>query len=720
MRAGTTAVRMRMALWVGLFLALAGLSQAVPAAEQTVLLPGGVPLMMVWIPGGSYLMGRYAGEQDSNSTGDPQHWVTLGGFWMAKYELTKRQWTAVMGTKPWLYGGSSVLADPDSPAMHVSWNNAQSFLTAMNSYTGKNFRLPSEAQWEYACRGGTRTRFYWGDDLDGTAIGIYGWYWGNCSYQQQYAHVVGQKLPNAFGLYDMSGNVDEWCEDDWHGNYTGAPSDGGAWVDSPRGISRVYRGGDFGGLTSSCRSAVRYDNTPVTYSDGIGFRLALNAADLTAPSGTIAINNNRSATNTRNVTLSLTWDDGTDGSGMVRMRFSDDGAHWSVWEPVAATRAYTLPPGPDGHRTVRVQYLDKANNRSLVYSDYILLDTTPPTGAIFINSGAATTVTQLVSLGLIWSDGSGAGVSRIRFSDNGSNWTAWMPFETTHAHTLPAGLGYHTVRVQYLDGAGNYSAVYNDYIKLVEASLGTTETVMLPGDVPLIMVWIPGGAFIMGRSPGEGSSSYEVPQHAVAIAGYWMAKYELTKRQWTAAMGTTPWAGISNVLADLDSPAECVSWNDAQSLLTALNSYSGKTFRLPSESEWEYACRAGSATRFYWGDDPEYTAIGDYAWYYDNAYNVAGQQYAHVVGQKLPNAFGLYDMSGNVLEWCEDDWFGSYTGAPTGGQAWVNNPRSEYRVIRGGSVFASPGGYSCRSACRTFRYPNTVVVGYGFRVARTP
>jgi hypothetical protein len=182
--------------------------------------------------------------------------------------------------------------------------------------------------------------------------------------------------------------------------------------------------------------------------------------------GSILINNNRSATNNRNVTLSLTWAGGA-GTGVVRMRFSDDGAHWTAWEPLSATRVHTMPEGPDGHKTVRVQYLDKLNNRSDVFHDYIRLDTIAPTGAILINGGATTTTSRTVTLGLTWAD-AGAGVSRMRFSDNGSTWTPWMPPTATRSHTLPlATLGYQTVRVQYLDGANNYSPIYNDYIKLV-------------------------------------------------------------------------------------------------------------------------------------------------------------------------------------------------------------------------------------------------------------
>ena len=181
--------------------------------------------------------------------------------------------------------------------------------------------------------------------------------------------------------------------------------------------------------------------------------------------GSIVINNNRSATNNPVVTMALTWAGG-DGTGVVRMRFSDDGCNWTGWLSLAASVSHTLSPLGDGHKTVRVQYLDKMNNKSAVFSDYIRLDQTPPTGTIIINGGAATTPTRSVTLGLTWAD-TGATVSRMRFSDDGAHWTYWMPPTATRTHALPEGLGYRTVRVQYLDGAGNYSAVYSDYIKVV-------------------------------------------------------------------------------------------------------------------------------------------------------------------------------------------------------------------------------------------------------------
>jgi formylglycine-generating enzyme required for sulfatase activity len=338
----------------------------------------------------------------------------------------------------------------------------------------------------------------------------------------------------------------------------------------------------------------------------------------------------------------------------------------------------------------------------------------PAVNAFAVNSGSGTTVSRGVTLNSVCA---GAPAEYQASESSSFSGASWFPYSTAPSFTIAsAGYGTKTVWFKVRNAAGMSSPI-SDTITL-EENTGTTETVMLPGSVPLKMVWIPGGTFQMGRYAGEQDSySDEDPQHLVTLGGFWMAKYELTKRQWTAVMGTAPWTGQSYVLADLDSPAVYVSWNNAQSFLTALNSYTGKSFRLPSEAQWEYACRGGTQTRFYWGDDPGYTAIGDYAWYVGNAWN-AGQQYAHVVGGKAPNAFGLYDMSGNVWEWCEDDWHGSYTGAPEGGQAWVDSPRGSHRVLRGGGWYNS--GYYCRSAYRYYSTPGGTFSNYGFRIAWTP
>jgi hypothetical protein len=198
-----------------------------------------------------------------------------------------------------------------------------------------------------------------------------------------------------------------------------------------------------------------YDGPPTVYGSG--------PYDIL---GGILINSNRSATNNPAVSLSLWWS-ATGGPGVSRMRFSNDGAVWSPWERLADTRAHTLAAGSDGYRTVRVQYLDRVNERSPVFSDYIRLDTTPPAGTIIINSGQSATRSPSVTLGLTWNDGAGAGVTRMRFSNNGSTWSAWEPLAAAKAWTLGGATpGYYTVRVQYRDGADSVSERFSDYIRL--------------------------------------------------------------------------------------------------------------------------------------------------------------------------------------------------------------------------------------------------------------
>lgn len=224
----------------------------------------------VWCPPGTFQMGCYPGEQSSSPMEEPRHPVTFAaGFWMSKYEVTRAQWDAVMADKS---REKCFCRESDNlPVTYVSWDDIQIFLSTLNTLRpGKNFALPSEAQWEYACRAGTTTRYYWGDDLDGSLIGEYAWYNENGGDD---AHAVGGRLPNAWGLHDMSGNLWEWTQDYAHGDYTGAPADGSAWL-TPEEPARIVRGGSwYNG--SGCRSAYRGAMTPESRFGDYGFRLVM-------------------------------------------------------------------------------------------------------------------------------------------------------------------------------------------------------------------------------------------------------------------------------------------------------------------------------------------------------------------------------------------------------------------------------------------------------------
>ncbi len=230
----------------------------------TITLPGGVPLEMVNIPAGSFQMGSGYDPPYSSTSEAPLHTVTLTyAFQLGKFEVTQAQWYAVMSGFP----QSQPSANVSLPVVYVSWNDCQMFLTALNGLGLGTFRLPTEAEWEYACRAGTDTRWSFGNDE--VNLGDYAWYSSNSGGG---AHIVGQKLPNPFGLYDMHGNVWEWVQDWYHSGYSGAPVDGSAWED-PVGNSRVLRGGNFSNSAVNCRSAYRSNSSPDGRNGNFGLRL---------------------------------------------------------------------------------------------------------------------------------------------------------------------------------------------------------------------------------------------------------------------------------------------------------------------------------------------------------------------------------------------------------------------------------------------------------------
>ena len=197
---------------------------------------------------------------------------------------------------------------------------------------------------------------------------------------------------------------------------------------------------------------------------------------------------------------------------------------------------------------------------------------------------------------------------------------------------------------------------------------------------------IPAGTFLMGSPEGEEGRIDIEHQHKVTISKpFYMQTTEVTQGQWKEVMGTEPWKGEDNVKEGDNYPAVYVSWDDAVAYCKKLSEKEGKTYRLPTEAEWEYACRAGTKTTWSFGDYE--ASLGDYAWYYGNAFNI-GDKYAHQVGLKKPNAFGLYDMHGNVEEWCHD-YFGRNYYKQSPAQDPQGPASGSSRVLRGGSWYYS-------------------------------
>jgi formylglycine-generating enzyme required for sulfatase activity len=243
-----------------------GTSPAAAAAVFQSVKPGQVfkdcdvcPEMVV-IPEGNFTMGS-----SDSSDEEPPHTVKIKSFLLGRTEVTQGQWKAVMGTNP---SGFSACGD-DCPVEKVSWNNARSYAQKLSQQTGKNYHLPSEAQWEYAARGGSYTKWSFGDNE--SELRNNAWFYSNSNNT---SHRVSQMLGNAFGLYDMHGNVWEWVEDVWHPNYNAAPTDGSAWTTGGEPARRVQRGGAWNVMHGILRSANRFKAAPDYVNDYTGFRIA--------------------------------------------------------------------------------------------------------------------------------------------------------------------------------------------------------------------------------------------------------------------------------------------------------------------------------------------------------------------------------------------------------------------------------------------------------------
>ncbi|MDE5123036.1 MAG: SUMF1/EgtB/PvdO family nonheme iron enzyme [Trichodesmium sp. St19_bin1] len=252
-------------------------------------LGNGIKLQMVYIPGGTFTMGSPESEEGRYDDEGPQHDVTVPPFFMGKYPVTQGQWKELasrtdLKVKLDLKLEPSYFKEPyqdidrwHRPVERVSWYEAVEFCERLSKLTQRNYRLPSEAEWEYACRAGTTTPFYFGKTITPELVNYNGRYVEGNAQEGEYrgeTTPVGQFYPNAFGLYDMHGNVSEWCLDTWHNSYDGAPTDGSAWETGGHSTSRVRRGGSWYFNPRWCRSAYRnnyYSDETVNFN--IGFRL---------------------------------------------------------------------------------------------------------------------------------------------------------------------------------------------------------------------------------------------------------------------------------------------------------------------------------------------------------------------------------------------------------------------------------------------------------------
>ena len=476
---------------LGLLGAFSGMAQDVNPKNLAIDLGNGVKLEMVLIPEGPFMMGSAAKEKDriNNSHLEPSpHEVKIRKpFYIGKYEVTQEQWVAIMGKNP------SNLKAPKLPVVNVSWEDCQEFIEKLNEKTNGGFCLPTETEWECACRAGTRTAYSFGDQItrkDANYI-----YVTNIFAPRTPLVPVGRYKPNGFGLYDMHGNVFEWCDPENESKYKSLSTRGGSESSLPR--------------SSVGELKLRNHKGPYT-----GFRLA--------------------------------------------------------------------------------------KIESLIVQE--------------------------------------KGSEKVELIDLGQR-------------------------------------------------------------VKLEMVLIPAGKFVMGTpDPEKNRKVYGETQHEVTLTKpFYMGKYEVTLEQWNAVMGKNPIRGRGAKL-----PVDKVSWEECQEFVKKLNAKTNGGYRLPTEAEWEYACRAGTTTEYSFGDnitEDDANCFGDHTL---------------PVGSYKPNPFGLYDMDGNVKEFCQDLYAPYQEGAatdPKGPLTWdaalklsgftqpgnVTLVKRPLHVVRGGNIYdIHPSSYRGR------------------------
>jgi len=588
-----------------------------PWADISVPAPDGAPVRqrLRWCPPGSFLMGSPPDDPDAFADERPQHRVAFAaGFWMFDTACTEALWTAVTGRPRASPRG------PRYPVTDVSWHDAQDFVAALNRRRpGLALALPSEAQWEYACRAGSETAYGFGGKIDRTQV----------NFDNDEGTVPAASLPpNPWGLHEMHGNVWEWCDDHWHGDYTGAPTDGSPWHDARAhgAASRVLRGGSWFLDARDVRSACRIHDGPSVRNVSFGFRCARVPVSASAEQAAVPAA--------------------------------------PASQPLGAERGW--PPGSAGAAV-------------LLRPGEAAASPPPASGAVIVRTDRETL--------------------------------------TLRPYRKPAWA----------------SAIGRDRFGLVAAFT-------VPGtDVSQRMRWIPPGRFQMGSPDDEpGRDDDEGPRHEVTLQeGFWLFDTPCTQTLWQAVTGSNPSRFKSPA-----RPVETVSFDEAQAFIDKLNQKApGLHLALPSEAQWEYACRAGTETATYAGPIDilganNAPALDPIAWYggnsgqefdLDNGFNISDwpdKQYPHtragtrIVGQKSPNAWGLHDMLGNVWEWCADIYHPSYEGAPSDGSPRLDarTGGAAYRVLRGGSWLSV--ARDVRSAYR-YHFAPTVRFGYfGFRCAR--
>ncbi|MFA4986673.1 MAG: formylglycine-generating enzyme family protein [Candidatus Brocadiia bacterium] len=807
---------MRMALVIAAFLLFAcgccwlALSLTSDAPPPPFDIIKSAPLPLVKISPGSFIMGSENGEDDEK----PVHKVTLTqAFYMGATEVTQAQYRAVMHEYTMKFNGDNL------PVESIPWDDAVEFchrLTVFEQASGHlpvkmEYRLPTEAEWEYCCRAGSTSEYCFGDDPK--LLGEYAWFGEE---RGKGPHPVGMKKPNAWGLYDMHGNADEWVQD-WYSKY---PSDVAALgtclatdpVGPEAGAFHLIRGGTWSQEAKSCRSACRSFYRPGFFrTPQSGFRVVvassylpedepparktqeqneplpacLDGAPLTLVTihpGSFLMGSQTGQPDTQPVhRVNIEREFYIGATEVTQAQFrsvtGDNPSHYkgdilpvdsvSWFDAMEFCRKLTLSERKAGRLPPAMEY------RLPTEAEWEYACRAGSTTAFCCGNDAKSLdryawfdrnfrPRQLHAVGRKLPNAWGlfdvhGGVSEWCFDWYSEGWYAAGGDQSRD----PIGPSSGNARI--VRGGSRHSPAaesrsdYRDWVypdcpdidtgfRVVVAAPVVQPaflpfTGVVPKNAPIPLVAIHPGTFRMGSE----KTDYEKKRirNVTVSRGFYIGTTEVTQGQYREAMGENP-SHVSAVLGLLwseDLPADSVTWFDAMEFCSRLTEAErkagrlpeGMAYRLPTEAEWEYCCRAGSTTEYCFGDNPK--QLGDYAWFgktsvedefqpsdflsYDDKPSGYGRRPLDrdsdplPVGGKKPNAWGLFDMHGNVWEWCLDGRRSLLTEAQKR-DGFPGIPGEQLRYVRGGSVFTRDEG--CRSASYWALSPDESNRDIGFRV----
>ncbi len=621
----------------------------------------------------------------------PRHLVQITRpFFLGKYDVTQEEYQKVMGANPSNFSaagpGKDKVAGLDTkhfPVETVSWNDAVDFCNRLSAMpaekaAGRRYRLPTEAQWEYACRAGNAGRYSFSSDSgisresEEKELLDYAWFDTNSG---QRTHEVGGKRPNAWGLYDMHGNVSKWCMDLYDDNsYSRRPADDPTEILDI--VRRVYRGGGWDRPATAARSARRDRVKPEHSYGNLGFRVLLAlSGDPSPPVPTITI-------------ILAHWGREKTWSAVTARVRKLVANGTKVWANVDSLK---VDPAPGKKKQLHIAYMKDGQRKDLWVDEGKGVNSPDfPQGLPAITEAQASVVPAPAAA---------QPVHELAIPPAGQPPLAVAPFDAAKAR-------------QHQDAWAKYLGV----------------PVEISNSIGMKLVLIPPGEFQMGSSQAQ-IDEYrrinaddgwykwhlpgEMPQHRVRITkAYRLGATDVTQEQYQRVMGGNP----SKSQGDPTRPVEQITWDDAVEFCRKLSGLpeekaAKRRYEIPTEAQWEYACcRAVSSERFGFSlsATPE-NSVFDHGWF-DN--NSGGK--THAVGGKLPNTWGLYDMHGNVANWCRDWYDGAYYAhSPADDPAGPSDGPG--RVVRGGS-YRGHAQYS-RTAFRKYNAPQERSDEIGLRVA---